>query len=115
MLRHVAEILISRQQCQIMPHTQLRQQRVDSPGLNATGSTQISQSCSGSVILTVWHDQRKGREAIDDLIAGFWSREPLQQLLDNQAGRHDMVAGLDRTQERANFGNVCGLIASQRE
>ncbi len=115
MQRHVAEILISRQQCQIMPHAQLRQQRIDGPDLNATGSTQISQSSGGNVILAVRHDQRKGREAIDHLIAGFWSGESLQQLLQNQAGRHNMVASLDCTQERTNLGNVSWLIAPQRQ
>jgi hypothetical protein len=97
----VSEILVSRQECQIMPHTQLCQQRIDGPDLNTTGSTKISQSSGGNAILAVWHDQRKGREAIDDLIAGFWARESLQQLLQNQASRHmDRLVAMCNTSHR---------------
>jgi hypothetical protein len=67
------------------------------------------------VILSIWHDQRKARETIDDLIARLRPRESLQQLLDDEPSRHDVIAGLDRTQERPYFGNIFRLVASQRE
>lgn len=74
-----------------MPDGELRKQCINGADLNTRLATCISQSGSTDVIISIGLKQRQGGKVFDDLGLGFGTREPLQQLLKNQASSdHDV-------------------------
>ena len=52
---------------------------------------------------------------IDDPLARFGPRKPLQKLLYHQTGRNDCIAGGDCTIEGLHLGHLRRRIATERE
>ena len=55
--------------------------------LDATATTDVAEVCRLDVIVSIWGEEWQSREPLDNLFTSLRSREPLQQLLQNQAGR----------------------------
>ena len=72
-----------------MTNAKLGEQRIDGPELQPSSSADIPEVCRFDMIAPVWHDQWQCRKSSDDLVTCTGSRESLQQLLEDQAGRND--------------------------
>jgi len=74
-----------------VPDGELGKQGINGSHLNTCFATCVSQGRGADVILSIGRKQRQGGETFDDLRLGFGAREPLQQLLKNQAcGNRDV-------------------------
>jgi hypothetical protein len=96
MLGDSLKILVRRQHDQLMADSELREERIDRPHLNAASPAAISQFRRGDMVLPIRGEQWKRAEAIDDRPAGAWTREALEQFLQDETRRHDRVATLER-------------------
>ena len=83
------EVVISCQQFEVVPETQLRQKRIDRSDLDSSAATFVAQGSGVDVILTIRHDQRQRRETVQDLIARLRAGKPLQDFLQYEPGRVD--------------------------
>jgi hypothetical protein len=95
MLGNVQEIIIVREHQHIVADAQFRKQSIDGSDLNSGTATIIPQLRCANVIVTVWDQQRYCGKSLQNLVTAFWPREPLQELLKNQAGGKDCLADLD--------------------
>lgn len=109
------EVLIRRQQRQVVVNAKLCDQRVDRADLEATTPAGVAQLRGGNVIRPAGREQRKRREAIDDRFARFGSGKTLQQFLEDQAGHDDLIATLECVDESCYLGNGIGRVPPQRE
>ena len=71
MLRQLREIIIRRQQCQVMTNAEPAQQSVNRADLHAALAAMIAEVGSGNVVLTIRGQQWKRGKAINDLVASF--------------------------------------------
>lgn len=94
------EILISAQQGKIMADTQLRNQRIDRPDLNARTAAGVAKPRSGYVVIAVRLHQGQRRETIHDLRTRFGPAEPLEQLLQYKPCGDDNIIARQRVDER---------------
>lgn len=108
------EITIGSQHHQFVSDAQLRQQRIDGPGLDTLAAAAIPQFRRANVIGPVRHDQRQSREAIDYLPVGLRFTETLQQLLQDEAGA-DHPALVQRIPKPPDFREVRRPVAAQRQ
>jgi hypothetical protein len=92
----VLEIIVAGEHRQAMTDAQLGQEGIDGSDLHAAASAAISHLGGPNVIVTIGHQQRYGGKPIQDPIAGSGAREALKELLKDEAGRNDRLAGLDR-------------------
>ncbi len=84
------EVFVCGEKHQIVPDGELCRQCINAAHPNTRLTTRISQRCSTDVIISIGLKQWQGGEAFDDLSLGLGTREPLQQLLqDNACGDHD--------------------------
>jgi hypothetical protein len=87
----VSEILVGREQCQIVSDAQLGQQSIDSADLYASPAAIIPQLGGPDMIVAIGTQERKRGESIEYSVPRPWSREALQQLLQDKAGRKDSL------------------------
>jgi hypothetical protein len=83
------KVLVGREHCQLMTHTELRQQRVDGSDLDTLLTARSTQLGRLDVVVPIGNQQGKRSKVVDDLLLGPRSRETLQELLQNQAGAED--------------------------
>ena len=83
------EVLIAREQFEIVLDTELGEQSINRSNLDSAASAMISKFGGMNVIVAVRHDQRHGRKTLQDLRACFRSRETLQKLLQHQSCRNN--------------------------
>jgi len=76
-----------------MPDAKLRNQRIDCSNLDSRSSTRVSQRRSLDVIISVRNQERHGGKPLENLSACLGPSETLQQLLENESGREDGLAG----------------------
>jgi hypothetical protein len=69
-----------------MTDAELSDQGINRPGLNSALAAVISNLRSRDVIVAVRHQEREGREVLDDLFFGLGTGEPLQEFLKDQTG-----------------------------
>lgn len=102
-MRHVLKIVIAREQYEVVADAELRKEGVDSSYLHASTTADIAKLCRIDVILPVWHQQGQSGESLNDLFASFGTREPLQQLLQNEAGSQDRIAIFQSPQQDSHL------------
>src|SRR5213592_2333848 len=80
------EVVVGREQGQVMPYAKLRQQRINRAHLNAGATTAIAQLRSVDVILPVRAEERQCGKALDDVLASARAGETLKQFLQYEPG-----------------------------
>jgi hypothetical protein len=98
------EVPVRRQHGEIMPNTELREERIDRPDLHAASATGVSKSGRRNVVIPVGHEKRQSCETSDDAIARAGSPEALKQFLENEARRKDGLTGLQCPGQGGYFG-----------
>jgi hypothetical protein len=87
------EIVVRRQEKQIIMDAQLSKQRIDRPQLYSRTPRSIPNFCGIDVILSDRFDKRERRESLHNVFVSSRSQETLQQFLQNQPSRyHDFSA-----------------------
>lgn len=115
MLRDVLEVQIGGEQYELMPDTQLSNQRINRTGLNAALAALVSNLRCGDMIVPVRSEEGKGGEVFDDLQSSPGTRETLEQFLKYQPRRENPIPSLKRTNERAHLWRVTRLVAPQEQ
>jgi hypothetical protein len=110
---YMTEVLVRRQQYEVMADTELREQRVDGPNLDALFPAVVAQTRSRHVVLAVRDDHRNRRKSIHDLLLGLRTVKPLEQLLKDEPGCNHALAGLQSTDQRVRRRVFGRLISTQ--
>ena len=100
------EVVVGRQQFEVVPETQLRQKRIDRSDLDSSAATFVAQGRGLDVILTIRHDQRQRRETVQDLIARLRASKPLQDFLQYEPGGVDGFPSPQRSDESTHLRQV---------
>jgi hypothetical protein len=111
MPRDAIKVAVGRQHREIVPNAKLRQQSIDRADLQAAAAAFALQLRRVDVVTPVWHQERQGGKPVDNLLAMTRSREPLQQLLNNQPGREQHLIGADRAMELIDLRQRSGNVA----
>jgi hypothetical protein len=72
-----------------MTNTELRNQGVDRAYLFSFSAACVAQIGCLNMVLPVGHQQGQCGEVLNDLLVCFWSRESLQQFLQDKSGSID--------------------------
>ena len=99
MLSDSEEIGICGEHGQLMADAELSEKRIDCSDLDAPSATEISEFGRFDVVLSVWHDEREGGEALDDPISRPRSPEPLKQLLQHKTRAEHGFPRLQRSDQ----------------
>lgn len=86
-----------------MPNAQLGEQCVDRTDLDTRSATLVSELGRCDVVLAIGLQQRKRREALDDLLTRLWPGESLKQFLEDHSRRDDDIGAHERVFELLNF------------
>lgn len=105
------KVIVRGEQCQFVGDAKLCKQRIDRRDLHAGASTAIAQIRGIDVILPARIEQWQRRKTIDDVLAGAWPGEPLEQLLQHQPGADDGFTAFKRSAQRAYLGRRGRLVA----
>jgi hypothetical protein len=95
--------------------TKLREDGIDCPDLNACSPAAVSQCRSLNMILAIRHDERHRGETVQNLCVGFWARETLEQLLEDQTRGEEHLACLKSADECLHFLGWRGRVAPVSE
>lgn len=82
------EIVVGRQEKQIIMDTYLSKQRIDRPQLYSRSPRSIPNFRGIDVILSDRFDKRKRSKSLHNVFVSSRSQETLQQFLQNQPGRY---------------------------
>jgi hypothetical protein len=102
-LRGRAEIVVRAEQDQIVLQTELDEHRVDGSDLNAVPATRVADYGGFDVVFTVWLQESERGEPLDQLATCFGPRKALQELLQHQTRREDLVCSLETVLKRLDF------------
>lgn len=91
----------------------LCQQSIDRSDLNAAAAAFVSQRRGFDVVAPVGKQKRERGKSIQYSLAVSRARKALKELLQNEAGGEERVAGFDRTNQFAHFTGRGGRIAPQ--
>lgn len=109
------EILVGREQRQLMTNCQLGKQRVDRTDLNACSSAGSAEFCGGDMILAIGLEQRQRCKPFNDLRLRLGHTKALKKLLQHQPGGHDHIGTHEGIFEGIHFG-FCGCsVTAKRE
>jgi len=109
------EIAIRGQQRQIVPATELNEQRINRADLHSATTARISHLCRLDVILPVRLQERNRHEPFHELVTGFRARETLQQLLHDEARCEDVIRADERGAQRRNLRRGLLAISAKRQ
>ena len=98
-----AEVVVRAEQDQVVPKTQLDKQSVDRTDLNAAPTARVADRGSFDVVRLVGLQEPKRAEALDKLRPCLRPDKPLQQFLQNQTGREDLIRSLKCLPQRLYF------------
>jgi hypothetical protein len=98
--RSQGEIPVGREHGQLMIDTELREQSVDGPQLHAGAAASVAKRRGLNMIVPIRHEKGKSRKALDDVLSRPRAGKPLQQLLKDDAGRHNEVFAFQRISKR---------------
>jgi hypothetical protein len=84
---------------------QLGKQGVNSAYLQAGATASVAQIGSFNVVLPLWIEKRQSCKPFDDILAGAWSDESLQEFLKNQASGDNRFAALKGLPQSNDFDN----------
>ena len=86
-----------------MSQAQLREQDIDRPDLQSLSPARRVQARRVNVILPVGDKKWQAREVRDDCLAALRPANPLQQLLENDAGREDGGIACECASQKTHF------------
>jgi len=98
-----------------MANAQFGKEDIDCPDVHAAPSAAISQVRRSNVIVAIRNQEWYGRKPVQNLVAGFRTREALQKLLNDEAGRKDGLAALDCADEKADLRHRGRCIPPERK
>jgi hypothetical protein len=103
MLRGVLEVLVSAQQNESVPDTELCDERVDSANLHTRSAALVPEVRCSNVVFAVWLNQCERREPLDNLFACLGAREALQDFLQDEACGYDCICSGQSILERLDL------------
>jgi hypothetical protein len=109
------KIIVGRQHRQVMPDAQPSEKSVNRSDLDAAAATLVSQRCSFDVIIAIRYQQGHGGKPADDLVAGLGAGEPLQELLQDEAGGYERLIVPDGLDQDCHLYRVRQVIAPECE
>ena len=109
------EVVIGRQQRQLVTNAELRNQGVNRANLQARATTAISQFRGIDVILSVRGQKRQRHEPVNDIFTRPRTGESLQQFLQDQPRGHDRIAPFKAISQRAHLRSRGSSVASERK
>jgi hypothetical protein len=109
------KIAIGCQHRQIVTEAKLRQESVDCADLDAAAAASVSEFRRVDMVMPVRDEQWQGGEPFDDLRSVPRPGKPLQELLQNEAGCQQLLAGLDGPHQLAYFRRRGWCVAPQRQ
>ena len=109
------EVRVRGEHRQLVADAKLRQECVNRANLNTTSPADIPQLGGADMILAVWHQERQRGKSFDDCVAGGWAGKSLEQLLEDQPGRDDLLAEIERLPEELHLGVLGPAVAPQCE
>ena len=86
-----------------MPDTKLGNKGIDCPYLNSRATTRVTERCGVDVVISVRNPEWYGGKPLENLGACLGPSETLQQLLENQSGGQDGLAGAKGVGRRRNL------------
>lgn len=98
-----------------MPAAKLDEQGVDGPDLNSAAAAGVANLRGFDVILPVRLDEPEGAKAFDELSPSLRPCKALQQLLQHETGREDLISAEQSIPERSHLRRGLFGIAAQRE
>ena len=101
---HPCEIVVRREQFELVPNAQLRNDRIDGANLQARASTTVAQLGRFDVIASIERQKGQCCESVDDFLARPRSAETLEQLLQDKARRKHDIGALECVSKSAHFG-----------
>ena len=93
---------------------QLGKQGVKSAYLQAGATASVAQIGSFNVVWSLWIEKRQSRKPFDDILAGAWSGESLQEFLENQASGDNRFAALKGLPQGNDFDNRKSCVPAKR-
>jgi hypothetical protein len=87
----VGEVLVGGQERQLVADAELGEQGIDCSDLHASAAARRAECGGIDMILSFGLHERQRGKAVDDLSSRLGPRKPLQQLLENEACRHDRL------------------------
>ena len=115
MLRNPQKITVCRQYRELEANAKLCQQGVDRADLKAVPSAGVSEIGGVDVVASIGNEKGQGGEAIDDRVSRSRSPEPLQEFLENEAGREDGFATSESPSQLLHLGLWVGWVPPKRE
>lgn len=109
------EVLVRRQHRQLVPDAELSKESVDGADLDAPAPACRANVGSSDVVVAIRHEQRESGESVDDPFAGPGAAEALEQLLEDEPGRHDLLSVFERPGESVDGGKRRRPVAPKRE
>ena len=89
--RHELEVAIGREHDEAVPDTQLGEERIDRPDLDAAAAAGAAELGGLDVVGPVGHEQWQRCEAVDDGLASRGPAEALQQFLEHEPRREERL------------------------
>ncbi len=113
MARDVFEVLIGAEERQVVPDTKLSNQHIDCSNLDSHATARVAQRRSLDVIISVRNQERHSGKPLENLGTCLGPSETLQQLLKNESGREDGLAGAKGVGKRGNLEDRLWRIPPQ--
>lgn len=98
-----------------MSKAKLCQERIDRSNLNTCLPAAVPRRGGLNMIVAIRHNERYRGKAVQNLRAGFRTREALQKLLENKACGHEHLACFDGTGERLDLLGLRRRVTPKRE
>ena len=93
---------------------QLGEQGVDSANLQAGAAASVTQFGSFNVVLSLWIEKGQGGKPFNDILAGSWSGESLEELLEHQTSGDNRFAALKGPPQGNDFAGRRSRITAKR-
>ncbi len=97
---------------EIVPDTELGQQRVDRPNLYAFAAAGIPNFGRADVIVPIGHDPREHGQMRHDTAAGSGAGETLEELLHYEPGREHRVTTLKGARQSRNLWHLVRRVSA---
>ena len=115
MSRRKDEIVVGRQQHQVVANAQLRDDRVDRANLQAGATTAIAQFRGLDMIQPIRSQEGQRRKAVNDVLSRLRAGKSLQQFLQDQTRDYNRFTAFERVAQYVNLRGGRNLVAAERE
>ena len=92
---------------------QLGEQSVNSANLQAEAAAPVAQFGSFNVVLSFWIEKGQSGKPFDDILAGAWPAESLQEFLEDQPSGDNCLAALKGPSQGNDFGRGRSRITAK--